>query len=662
MGASRLSNLLAAGALSASLHATGAAEQPKPKASASATVTVTAEASPVELAKTPNPVKVITAEEIQRSGARDLSELLQRELPGQVSQTGGLGTIAAPQLGGTRPQDTVVLLDGIRLVDATGIGVDLSTISLAGVARVEIQRGPASTLYGSDAQGGVIALYTDAAVERGAHGDWTLGLGTHGLGRLNGADSLGWDGGNARVALSGGRQDAPTEADNRFREGSAFLGLTQAVAEDHSLSVIYRAAFQGVPLPYKSVDLAPGPRPATDYEAARQDSVRSQQAISTLRSAWGADWATELTLGYAEQTRTEPNDFGSAPPVYRSNSYASQDNLALHWTPSAAWSGTFLLQGVHERAVMPDYAGGLSRGEGRHLAAAVEAAWEPTDALRVTGSLRHQKDHQDFIVTSGPSAPDTSNGSTTGKLGLNWQLGSGFRVYASGGSAFSNPLLYQVMYNANSGGANLDNEKSHFIQIGAGFDQGPWHGRLEAWRTQMGAAVNFNYNTFLYEMGRDLRFQGLEAALGWRQEGTALEGWARSQEARDQTLPADQQLMGLTVIRRPFFAFGLKGEQAWGDVRGALAWSWQGPSYDYFGGFPAVVGPGRVHYNDLSASLAWTIREGMSLTLRGENLLQPRITKSGWLARATDFQNDAYQVYNFPPQPPTVSVEFRIRY
>ncbi|MBS1785977.1 MAG: TonB-dependent receptor plug domain-containing protein, partial [Acidobacteria bacterium] len=120
MGASRIFSTLVAGAACLFLAAADDAGVPKPKAPASATVTVTAESSPVEVAKTPNPVTVITAEEIRLSGARDLAELLQRELPGQAVRSGGPGGIADPMLGGTRPQDTLVLLDGVRLVDAAG--------------------------------------------------------------------------------------------------------------------------------------------------------------------------------------------------------------------------------------------------------------------------------------------------------------------------------------------------------------------------------------------------------------------------------------------------------------------------------------------------------------------------------------------------------------
>jgi len=659
MGASRIFSTLVAGAACLSLTAADDAGVPKPKAPASATVTVTAESSPVEVAKTPNPVTVITAEEIRQSGARDLAELLQRELPGQAVRSGGPGGIADPMLGGTRPQDTLVLLDGVRLVDAAGIGTNLSTISLAGIARVEVQRGPSSALYGSDAQGGVIALYTDAAVTQGAHGDWSLGLGTNGLGRLEGLNSFGWEGGGARLALSGAKQDAPTEADRHFRESSAFLGVNQALGENHTFSFVYRAAFIGVPLPYKSANLG---SPFT-YDPNRQDTVRNQQVLGTLRSGWGADWASEVTLAYSEQTRLEPNDYAmfGGPPVYAFTSYGSQANVTLHWNPSAQWSGSLLLQGVQERAVQPDYLGGLTRGEGRHLAAALEVAWEPIEALRIVGSLRQQRDRQAFLESTG--VPETKDNQTTGKLGVNWQLPGGFRVYASGGTSFSNPLLYQVLYNAgNPGSPLLSNEESHFLQAGLGWERGPWRTRLEAWRTTMGTLVTFDYATFTYAMGRDLRFQGLEGAVDYHADHWTVGGWARSQEARDLTLPEDQQLQGTAVIRRPFFAFGLKADATLSAFRAGLAWSWQGPRYDYFGGFPGVYGPGRVHFNDLSASLGWDIRKDMSLTLRGDNLLQPKLTVAEWRAGTTNFQNDAYGIFNYPAPPPTVSLEFRIRY
>lgn len=98
---------------------------PKPKSETEATVTVTAEAASVEVAKTPNPVTIVTAEALQRLPFRTLSEVLQDIFPGQVAPMGGVGSQASLYLGGSRSGDTVVLLDGLRISDASGLGLDL---------------------------------------------------------------------------------------------------------------------------------------------------------------------------------------------------------------------------------------------------------------------------------------------------------------------------------------------------------------------------------------------------------------------------------------------------------------------------------------------------------------------------------------------------------
>lgn len=653
MGKRHLLFLLAAGAVLRAAET----EAPKAKADASATVTVTAEATPVELKKTPNPVRVLDAEAIRRSGARTLAELLERELPGQVSQGGGTGTAASPQLNGMRPQDAVVLLDGVRLTDASGLGVNLSDVALAGVVRVEVQRGPASVLYGSDAQGGVIALYTDSSVPKGYEGDWMLGVGTHGLGRLSLKDVYGWEGGALRFHFTGSREDAPTDADNRFRQASTYLGFSQQVAEDHIVGFTYRNTFQGVPIPYASAGLT-----FRAYDAARQDFGRTEQFVLNWRAAWGPSLSSELSLGRASQERHEPQYAGSGYDPYTSK--RDQIDLALHWAPATAFGGSLLLQGIQEFARTPAYPTGIDKAAGRHLAAALELRWEPLDTLRLVGGVRHQKDRQDYESPTAPS-PDTRNDQTTAKLGVNWLLPAGLRAYASGGSAFSNPLLFQVLYNTQNGGAPLTNEKSHFVQAGLGWERGPWHARLEAQRTKLDEAVLFDLSTYLYMNASRLRSQGLEGALGYRAESWGLEAFLRSQEVRDLNLPQDQQLQGGSVLRRPFTTAGLRGDLEIGAFRGDLAYSWQGPRYEYFGydaAFNPVYGPSRVHFNDLNAAVTWAGTERFSLTLRGEHLLTRRTTREAWLAGETDFRNDAYQVFNFPAQPPTVSLELRYRY
>jgi outer membrane receptor for ferrienterochelin and colicins len=102
-------------------------------------------------------VRVIGRAEIAASGARSVDELL-RTVPGvELAQShGGVGV----RLQGLEPRHTLILVDG-RPVDGRVDGtVDLSRLRLDEVARVEVVRGPASALYGSDALGGVINIVT----------------------------------------------------------------------------------------------------------------------------------------------------------------------------------------------------------------------------------------------------------------------------------------------------------------------------------------------------------------------------------------------------------------------------------------------------------------------------------------------------------------------
>ncbi|HIA02288.1 MAG TPA: TonB-dependent receptor [Myxococcales bacterium] len=90
--------------------------------------------------------------------ASDLGELLQRAPGVQIRRTGGAGARQSVLMRGTDSQQSLVLLDGVRLNPAFGGGVDLSTLSLEGVERIEVYRGGGAALYGSDALGGVIRI------------------------------------------------------------------------------------------------------------------------------------------------------------------------------------------------------------------------------------------------------------------------------------------------------------------------------------------------------------------------------------------------------------------------------------------------------------------------------------------------------------------------
>ena len=137
------------------------AEQPPPaREMDDLVVTATRLATPRgELASS---VTVITAEDIKRKQYRSVPQAL-RSVPGlHVVQTGGPGQQTSVFMRGANSNHTLVLIDGIEASDPSSPNgaVDFSNLWLDNIERIEIVRGAQSTLYGSDAIGGVIQITT----------------------------------------------------------------------------------------------------------------------------------------------------------------------------------------------------------------------------------------------------------------------------------------------------------------------------------------------------------------------------------------------------------------------------------------------------------------------------------------------------------------------
>src|SRR5687767_6392777 len=104
---------------------------------------------------------VLTEKEIRDSQAVDLPTLLRSEAGFEMAQTGGIGAVPSPlSLRGASTARTLILIDGVRMEDAGFSFTALQHIMLDQVERVEIVRGNVSSLYGSNAVGGVIQVFT----------------------------------------------------------------------------------------------------------------------------------------------------------------------------------------------------------------------------------------------------------------------------------------------------------------------------------------------------------------------------------------------------------------------------------------------------------------------------------------------------------------------
>ncbi|NJM52083.1 MAG: TonB-dependent receptor [Blastocatellia bacterium] len=174
--------------LTISISAQQTTPTPTPTPTVKETVNISAntEQTVEQVSKT---INVISAQELRDRADFSLAESL-RTIPGfRVSQTGGFGRLATIKTRGLRNQDTAILIDGIRFRDASAITGDaspfLSDFTLTSVNKIEVLRGSGSSLYGTNAIGGVIDFQTPKP-QSGTHGQFSTAFGGYGLQRYRG--------------------------------------------------------------------------------------------------------------------------------------------------------------------------------------------------------------------------------------------------------------------------------------------------------------------------------------------------------------------------------------------------------------------------------------------------------------------------------------------
>ena len=149
-----------------------------------AQVVVTGTRTPKLLANTPVLTSVITRSDIEKADATNLRDLLQTSMPG-IEFSYAMNQQTHINFAGFGGQSLLILVDGERLAGETMDDVDFTRLSMDNVERIEIVRGAASALYGSNAAGGVINIITRSATQPfklnlnarvARHNEWRQGM------------------------------------------------------------------------------------------------------------------------------------------------------------------------------------------------------------------------------------------------------------------------------------------------------------------------------------------------------------------------------------------------------------------------------------------------------------------------------------------------------
>ncbi len=270
-------------------------------------------------------VTVIDRAAIQASSARTLPELLARNAGMQMSASGGRGTVSSVFIRGAETRHTILMVDGVRLGSATTGNPSWDNIPVDMIERIEVLKGPASALYGSEGVGGVVQIFLRKGVE-GFHPYAALTLGsqrhaTAAAGLQAGQGGLRYAVGVQRLrekGLSATNPNVPFGQFNAdrdpFEQDSIHANASYEITRDWSLNggLMYSDGISWF-------DDGPG------FDA--RSAVRSSTAHAAVKGRLAQGWQTELRV--AQSTDTSNTIESSFPGAFKTeeSQWSWQNNV-----------------------------------------------------------------------------------------------------------------------------------------------------------------------------------------------------------------------------------------------------------------------------------------------------------------------------------------------
>ncbi len=406
MNHSLLSRLAGQSLLMFALVATLAAVRGQAPAVKLDTYIVSASRSPQDPKLLPSAVTSLPLDDLHAAQVTDLRTALA-ESPGvTVVNSGATGSTSAVFMRGANSNQTLFIVDGVRLnTSNASYGNFLGGADLAGLDRVEVLRGPQSTLYGSSAMGGVILLETTRGC--GAVSD-TLSATAGSFGRFGAGVTSQGGGTDTGYSLSLGHTQTDNDRDyNRYKNSNYSARVETKAAPGLLVGATMRGQVGHYEEPGSTLSPYPGDvQSLTDLVTVYGEATTGENFTSRLTAAW-----------YQDEYNWDKGD----PYGY----YARNTRQIADWQNTwKAAQGVELVAGVNaERSYYQS--GGMTSD--RSLAEYVSATLHPAPQVEVTAGLRHD----DF---------DAEGKATTGRAGAAYLLNGGdTKLRATYGTGFNAP-------------------------------------------------------------------------------------------------------------------------------------------------------------------------------------------------------------------------------
>lgn len=375
---------------------------------------VTASRQATRVSEVLSDVSIVEREEIEQAGHSTLEEILSRQPGVEITANGSAGAASNVLIRGTNGNHVLLLIDGVRVGSATSGNLPWSRIPSSQIERIEILRGPASSLYGSDAIGGVVQIFTrqsDAPLSVNAE----VGMGSYGTRVFNGGVTgrkEGWryglnasrystDGFNSRPWTSTANPDADGFSNNVI---NGRLGYEFAPGHEASFSYFHS----------EGENKYDGTGVLNDWRIASRQS----SGMVSLKNAITRHWTSTFSVGQSLDKSVSLND-----GVFQSNFRTDQRQFG--WQNDVRTPiGNFLL--AAERLEQSVDTSTRYRLTERTNNSALAGWTHGIGGHRLQANLRHD-DNSQFGKKN------------TGSLAYGYRFSENWRANASVGTAFKAP-------------------------------------------------------------------------------------------------------------------------------------------------------------------------------------------------------------------------------
>lgn len=295
-------------------------------------IVVTANRTATPRAEIASSVTVITRADLKKSQSVMVMDIL-REVPGlDVVQSGGAGKLTSLFLRGASSHHTLVLLDGIQLNDPSSPdnNVDLSNLRTENIARIEILRGPQSVLYGPEAIGGVIQIFTQSG---GSKTRLSISSEAGAFRSFNESIVLSGSLERIRYSLSAAQFDSDgisaSDADNGSTEKDGYqntqlssrLDISMSKASNLTLTGRFTDSNSDID---KTSDILDDPNYISDRREQQYGATFSCQPENS-------PWRQQLVLSISDIKRTTTDGYDIAHPADSELTRTDGDRISISW-------------------------------------------------------------------------------------------------------------------------------------------------------------------------------------------------------------------------------------------------------------------------------------------------------------------------------------------